>query len=230
MDIYVDTLVSSNTTLPINLYGGSYGNVNLTNLAITNVGWQHLEIPISPTVNLPDCTAYGTYEWYNTTSNTPPAHVEYWFDNVMLKVRPVPPPPPTLSMTPVTRHGLLLDSALGEGGQRGAIQTATDVRWTSGATPSAPVTYAMTISWLPDPTIYSNYDAHIFLAPNAGVGSPDWNLPDMGELQILANSDGTATARMMWKTNDANDNTMLFNELPGGEYGTNGYWAGTLGG
>jgi hypothetical protein len=87
----------------------------------------------------------------------------------------------------------------------------------------------MTISWMPNPAIHSNYQAHIFLAPNAGVGNPDWNLPDMGYLQILANSDGTATARMMWKTNCPNDNTMLFNEVPGGEYGTNRYAAGTLG-
>jgi hypothetical protein len=188
-----------------------------------------LEIPISPTINLSDCTAYGVYDWYNTTPETLPAHVEFWFDNVMLKARPVPPAPPTLSMKPVTQHGLIFDSALGEGGARGAIQTATDVHWFYGATPTAPVTYAMTISWIPDSAVYSNYEAHIFLAPNGGVGSPDWNIQDMGYLQILANSDGTATARMMWKTNEPNGNTMLFNEQFGGEYGTNGCGAGTLG-
>ena len=51
----------------------------------------------------------------------------------------------------------------------------------------------------------------------------------MGYLQILSRSDGTATARMMWKTNDAFDNKMLFNTQPGGDSGTNGYAAGTLG-
>jgi hypothetical protein len=228
-DINIATTVSSNTDIPVFLYGASYDNVQLTNLPITTPGWQHIELPISQSINLADMTAYGVYAWYNTTASTPPAHVEYWMDNVTLVAREVPLPPPTLSLEPVTQPGLLFDSAPGEGGQRGAIDTVLNLPWTSVSSPAAPTTYAMTISSVPDPTIYSNYEAHIFLAPNGGVGNPDWNLPDMGYLQILSRNDGTAIARMMWKTNDANDNTMLFNEQPGGTYGTNGYAAGTLG-
>src|SRR5262249_40215441 len=159
-------------------------------------GWQHVVIPIPPTVNIPSCVAYGVYDWYNTTASTPPAHVEYWMDNVMMVARAAAPPPPTLSIAPVTQRGLLFDSAPGEGGQRGAIDTVVDVRWAGVASQAAPVSYAMTISHVPDPTVYSNYDAHIFIAPNSGVGNPDWNLSDMGELQILSQNDGTARAQM----------------------------------
>jgi hypothetical protein len=228
-DININTLVSSNSDIPIALYGSGYENKALATIPIANAGWQHIVLPISTTIGLPNCTAYGVYDWYNTTASTPPAHVEYWLDNVMMKARIVLPPPPTLSLAPVTQRGLLIDSAPGEGGQRGAIDTVQDVHWVGTATPGAPVTYAMTISSVPNPAIYSNYEAHIFLAPNPGVGNPDWNLADMGYLQILTQNDGTAIARMMWKTNDAFDNKMLFNEQPGGQYGTNGYAAGTLG-
>jgi hypothetical protein len=147
----------------------------------------------------------------------------------MLVARSAGPPPPTLAATPVAQHGLLFDSGAGEGGQRGAINSVTDVRWTGYAGTASPVSYSMTIASAPDPAIYSNYEAHIFLAPNFGVGNPDWNLSDMGYLQIQSQSDGTATGRMMWKTNDPMDNTMLLNEQPGGTEGTNGFAAGTLG-
>ncbi|HTL58428.1 MAG TPA: hypothetical protein VL361_22260 [Candidatus Limnocylindrales bacterium] len=209
-DIYINNAASSNTSLSIRLYGHEYGNVGLTNLPLTLSGWQHLEIPIPSTISLSDCTGYGIYDWYNTTASTPPAHVEYWMDNVMLVARTAGPPPPTLTIAPVTDRGLLFDSGPGEGGQRGAIHSASDVRWSGYATPASPVTYSMTISKVPDPAICSNYEAHIFLAPNGGVGNPDWNLSDMGYLQILNHNDGTATARMMWKTNDPMNNDMLF--------------------
>jgi len=228
MDININTAVSSNTTIPIVLFGYNYENIALTNLPITTAGWQHLVIPIPSTINLPNCTAYGVYDWYNTTAGTPPAHVEYWMDNVMVVARGVPVPPPTLSLKPMTHSGLLFDSGPGEGGARGGVDTIINVQW-AGVAANSPVTYSMTVGWVPDPATYSNYEAHIFLAPSAGQGNPDWNSPDMGYLQVLNHSDGTATARMMWKTNDAFDNTMLFNTAPGGDYGTNGYAAGTLG-
>lgn len=229
-DIFINTAGCSNvSTIPIRLYGYNYENIGITNLPVNLSGWNHIVVPLSPTINLPDCTAYGVYEWYNTTASTPPAHVEYWIDNVMLVARPTPIPPPTLSLQPVAQHGLIFDSAPGESGQRGAIDTFLSVPWNSVSTPALPTIYAMNISWVPNPAVYSNYEAHIFLAPDAGVGNPDWNESDMGYLQILSRNDGTAIARMMWKTNDAMDNTMLFNEQPGGTYGTNGYAAGTLG-
>jgi len=228
-DLFINNAASSNTTLSVVLYGASYANVTLTNLPLSLSGWQHLVIPVPSNINLPDCTAYGVYDWYNTTASTPQAHVEYWIDNVTLVARSAGPPPPTLSVAPVTQHGLLFDSGPGEGGQRGAIDSVSDVRWAGYASTAAPVTYSMTIASVPDSTTYSNYQAHIFLAPNSGVGNPDWNPSDMGYLQIQNHNDGTATARMMWKTNNAMDNTMLFNEQPGGTYGTNGFAAGTLG-
>jgi hypothetical protein len=229
LDINIASTVSSNTAIPFCLYGAGYGNVALTNFPIETGGWQRLIIPIPATVNLADCVSFGVYDWYNTTAGTPAAHVEFWMDNIVLVARKAVTPPPTLALAAMPHSGLLFDSGTGEGGARGAIDTIGDVHWAGLASAGSPVSYAMTIGWVPDTAVYSNYEAHIFIAPSPGVGNPDWNLADMGYLQILNHSDGTATARMMWKTNDAFDNKMLFNTSPGGDYGTNGYAAGTLG-
>ena len=210
LDINIATGVSSNTTIPFVLYGASYANVSLTNLPITTAGWQHLVIPIPSTINLPDCVAFGIYNWYNTTADTPPAHVEFWMDNIRLVARNAVIPPPTLSLATLPQAGLAFDSGPGEGGARGAVDTVGDVRWTGLVSASSPVTYSMSVGWIPDSKVYSNCEAHIFLAPSAGVGSPDWNLSDMGYLQVVNHNDGTATARMMWKTNEPNGNTMLY--------------------
>lgn len=228
MDVYVDTTVSSNTVIPVYLFGSGYQNNWLADIAITNSGWQHLVIPISPTINLPNCSAYGVYDWYNTVASTPPAHVEYWFDNVKLVARQLPPPPPTLSAKALPHSGLLFDCGVGEGGARGSIDTIGDVRWIGLASSAAPITYSMTVGWVPDPKVYSNYEANIFIAPTAGVGNPDWNLSDVGWLQIHSQNDGTAFAQMLWKTNSPFNNDMFWNTQFGGEYGTNGYAAGLL--
>ena len=210
LDLNIATGVSSNTAIPFVLYGASYANISITNVPITTSGWQHLVIPISPTINLPDCVAFGVYDWYNTTAATPPAHVEFWMDNIVLTARNTVIPPPTVSLSIPPHAGLAFDSGAGEGGARGAIDTIGDVRWAGLVSASAPVTYSMSIGWVPDSAVYSNYEAHIFLAPSPGVGGPDWNLRDVGYLQVVNNNNGSATARMMWKTNEANGNTMLY--------------------
>src|SRR5215831_19163381 len=94
LDLNIATAVSSNTPIPFCLYGAGYGNVALTNMPITTPGWQHLVIAIPSTISLADCVAFGVYDWYNTTASTPPAHVEFWMDNVMLVARTAAPPPP----------------------------------------------------------------------------------------------------------------------------------------
>ncbi|MGA2748665.1 MAG: hypothetical protein ABSG59_07815 [Verrucomicrobiota bacterium] len=229
MDIMVDTTVSSNTPVPIYLWGAGYNNAFLTNVSITSPGWQHLSIPIPPTIDLPNCVAWGFYDWYNTTATTPPAYAQFWIDNVTLVAKVAGPPPPTLSIAPVTQSGLFIDAGPGESGERGGIDTIVDVHW-SGLTAGAPIVYSMDVTSVPNPRIYSNYEAHIFLATIAGLQAPDWNSTDCGYLQILDNADGTATARLMWKTNDPYDNTMFSNTNFGGLGGTNNaFAAGTLG-
>jgi len=224
LDLNIAATVSSNTPIPFCLYGAAYGNVALTNYPITSGGWQHVVIPIAAMVNLADCVAFGVYDWYNTTAGTAPAHVEFWMDNIMLVARKAATPPPVLSLAPISHSGLVFDSGVSETAVRGSIDSLSDVHWAGMASAGAPVSYSMTIGSVPDPAVYPNIEAHIFLAPNAGVGNPDWNLPEMGYLQILSHPDGTATARMMWKTNEPNGNIMLFNTVE-----ANGYAAGTLG-
>jgi hypothetical protein len=179
-----------------------------------------------------DCVGYGSYEWYNTTASTPPAHIEYWFDNVKLVARPVVLPPPKLGMDTVQGTRLFLGSGVADGaGARQGIYTMSQVPWIGQASSAHPVTYSLTISSVPNPAIYSNIQVQIFLVastPN-GTAAADWNPSDMCFLQISDHPDGTAYGRLMWKTNDANDNTMLWNTQFGGANGTNGYAAGTLG-
>lgn len=224
LDINIASTVSSNTAIPFYLFGAAYGNVALTNLPISSGGWQHLVIPIPPTIAMADCVAFGVYDWYNTTVGTPPAHVEFWMDNIVLVARKAVTPPPVLALTPLSHSGLVFDSGASETAVRGSIDSLAETHWSGLVDAASPVTYSMTIASIPDPASYPNSEAHIFLAPSAGVGNPDWNLADMGYLQILSHTNGAATARMMWKTNEVNGNTMLFNTVE-----TNGYAAGTLG-
>jgi len=135
-----------------------------------------------------------------------------------------------VSVAPATRKGLIFDSAPGEGGARGGIHTAVSLPWQGLAASGTPLSYSMNISWVPNQNVYSNFEAAIALGAAFEGTAADWNPTDSGFLQILGNSDGTAIARMMWKTNDPNDNTMLFNTQYGGNGGTNNHFAaGTMG-
>ena len=92
------------------------------------------------------------------------------------------------------------------------------------------MTYAMTISSAPNPAVYPNWEANIFLAPNDSFSNPENNGTDVGWLQILDSTNGTATATMHWKTNSAFDYSMLYNTQYGGTGGTNNtLGAGLLG-
>ncbi|HVM48878.1 MAG TPA: hypothetical protein VMU04_12675 [Candidatus Acidoferrum sp.] len=230
-DMYSDPTLNSNlTTISMYLWGGGYDKLYLGDVTLT-AGWQHVVLPIPPASVMTDCVGYGPYEWYNTDASTPPCHAEYWFDNVKLVARPVALPPPVMTVAPVSGSRLYLGSGVADGaGARQGIYTMSQVPWISQASPGNPVTYSMTISSVPNPALYSNYQAQIFLvagAPN-GTAAADWNFSDMGFLQIADNADGTATARFMWKTNESGGNYMLWNTQFGGSAGTNGYAAGTL--
>lgn len=247
-DIMVNTLVSSNTDIPITLWAqysvvqlipGNGQNPDLNaaengwGVGATNAGWHHVVIPFNAATAVPGVNGFGAYLWYQTGASTPSSHLEYWLDNIRFEAAVAPPPPPTVTLAPLKQFGLMLDSGLGDGAKPGqnrqGLDTVASYPWEANASAGSPVTYSMTITSAPNPAIYSNYEAHIFLAPQAGLGNPDNNCTDVGWLRIVDSSDGTATATMMWKTNSIFDYTMFYNTQFGGQYGTNGLAAGDLG-
>jgi hypothetical protein len=241
-DIMVNTAVSSNTDIPL-AFWAQYNNDRLEPLSndgqvtdlnastdgwgmgLTNASqWEHVVIPITPTMVATaggPVNGFGCYLWYNTDATTPPAHLEFWIDNMRLTALSAPPLPPTLALQNLPQTGLLLDSGLENATFRHELWTVNSYPWESNSTAGSPVTYSMTISSVPNPAIYPNWEANIFLAPTTSFSNPENNGTDVGWLQILDNSNGTATATMHWKTNSAFDYDMLYNTQLGGAGGTN---------
>ena len=244
-DVMVNTTVSSNTAIPITIMGAAYDFDKLFpnngqncdpnaaqdgwGLGVTNSGWNHVVVPLTPDRLIPDAVTFGSYFWYNTGASTPPAHVEFYLDNIRFEAATILPPLPTLAGWPLKNTGLLIDPVYNAAGDREEINTVASFPWEGNASAASPVTYSMTISAMPNPAIYSNFEAHIFLAPDNGNQNPDNNSKDVAFLKILDSGDGSALAEMHWKTNSAFDFTMLDNTQFGGPYGTNGFPAGFLG-
>jgi len=248
-DIMINTAVSSNTDIPL-AFWAQYNNDRLEPLSndgqttdlnastdgwgmgLTNASqWNHVVIPISPTLISTaggPVNGFGCYLWYNTGATTPPAHLEFWIDNMRLTALSAPPPPPTLGIQNLPQTGLLLDSGLQDNTFRHEIWTTSSYPWEGNSTAGSPVTYSMTISSIPNPAVYPSWEANIFLAPNDSVSNPENNGTDVGWLQILDNTNGTATATMHWKTNSAFDYAMLNNTQFGGAGGTNNSLAAGL--
>jgi hypothetical protein len=246
-DIMINTDVSSNTDVPI-AFWAQYSNDRLEPLSndgqnvdlnastdgfgmgLTDPGsWTHVSFPITPTLTQYGLVnGFGAYEWYNTSSATPPAHLEFWIDNMRLAALTAPPPPPSLTVQKLPQTGLLLDSSLQDATFRHEVWTINSYPWEGNSSAGSPVTYSMNISSVPNPAVYSNWEANIFLAPTDDFSNPENNGTDVGWLQILDNSDGTATATMHWKTNSAFDYAMLYNSEYGGQGGTNNTLAAGL--
>ena len=246
-DIKINTAVSSNTDIPL-AFWAQYSNDRLEpnsnngqnvdlnastdgwGMGLTNASqWTHVVIPITPTLTqYGDVNGFGCYEWCETSATTPPAHLEFWIDNMRLTALTAPPPPPTMAVQNLGQTGLLLDSPYVDSGNRNEIWTANSYAWEGASTKASPMTYSLTISSVPNPGIFSNWEANIFLAPQNTFGNPENNGSDVGWLQILDNSDGTAIATMHWKTNSIFNYAMLYNTNFGGLDGTNNALAAGL--
>jgi hypothetical protein len=108
----------------------------------------------------------------------------------------------------------LFASAAGAPYQRQSIYTVNNTGY-SWVDNGKPVTYSLTVTNYPSGA-YSGFQTHIFLVPGSSLPtyetSPDWNEPNVIFLQIVNNADGTANATFRYKTNQANGNSMLFND------------------
>lgn len=188
--------------------------------------WIHVVAPINPTAAKLDTVAGIVLKLWAGGSGGLTGTTTFWLDNVKLiaKTETAPPPPPSLTVATASPGLRLAASAAGQQYQRQSIHTlATDpdgnpnnYSWVASA---SPVTYSLTIQEFPDAT-HSGFQAHIFLAPEnalpygAGDASVDWNANHVVFLQIVNNSDGTATGRFMYKINQPGGNSMLWNTDP----------------
>ena len=231
---------------------GSFGNIQVgfampgysqywawTGNGYTNQGWNHIHAYVDPTVpnvwQLGGVTVY--LPWQTSTGNTNAFYTNasqvttFWIDNIVMKTNLTKPMnPPTLGLAPVAPiPGLNIQTTSAAGTyDRDCIATVNSYSWVgAGATP---VTYAIKIAKYPG-TNYPNCQTHIFLASGASSqpgteASPDWNEPNCVFLQVQNNADGSASGRLMWKTNDANANDQLWGS---GTLGTLNDPAGVLG-
>jgi hypothetical protein len=189
----------------------SWNQIYLTNFpAFTNnAGWTHVHCYIDPAiVGVDQITAFLVYYPWQPGAIT--NDQTFWIDNIIMKTNLTKPlKPPTLSLAAVTDKPGLNIAANGSGDNpRESIAAGGNKSWVNHG--STPVTYSLTITNYPG-TNHPGLQTHFFLVPNPGGESgPDWNEPNCVFVQLLNNADGTATARFMYKTNNPNNNSMLW--------------------
>ena len=128
----------------------------------------------------------------------------FYVDNILILTTnaPVTNPPPVLSIQKASPGLNLFASVPGNAGQRQNIETVNSYPWLGdpGVTK-----YSLTITNFPG-TNNSGFQAQIFLISGApGTESAaDFNETNVMFLQIVNNTDGSATALFMFKTNAPN--------------------------
>jgi len=165
---------------------------------------------------------------YNAYSGYPLFPVRFWIDNLQVNRLQEVLPPPTLSSkieNAVSGLNLFSSSTSDNQYQRTSVKLLQDtgVGWLG----QPDVTYSMTITNFPDPKVYTNYQAHIFVATPDGAPSIDYNSPNLVWLNVQGNADGGGTAYFRYKIFEPGANSNLFGaEYTSGPVGTP--WAGQL--
>jgi hypothetical protein len=232
-DILVNTATSSNTDIPINLFSWDYDQVQIGSVSIpATMAWQHVSIPIPATFTFndtnappPNGTAWGFFDWY---PNTPPACSDFWIDNVQLVGEGFIPPPKMTISKAVQGLNLFAGSGANNYYSRENIETtAADYSW---AKAPGPVSYSFTITNYPIPS-GDAFQVQIFLCPNPGTESAvDWGETNIVFMELDSGTDW-ASWNFRYKTNNANNNTMLFGAGGLATIGTNtaiGTWTVTF--
>jgi hypothetical protein len=229
--------------------GGDYGHIQAGVLvdrttmvpcwdcpAFNSNGWAHIHAYIDPAV--PGiCLIDGFYlfwPWQVAADGSGAGAIQgvqrFWVDNIIFNTNLAKNiKPPALALAPDQETpGLRLTTFGAAVNDRNSIGVSDIEETWVGYDQTTPVTYSFTIAQYPGTNAW-NLQTHLFLVPQAGAESaPDWNETNCVFLRVKNKQDGSAEARFMYKINDPNDNTMLWNTQPGGVYGTNGYPAGTL--
>lgn len=182
-----------------------------------NNNWQHVSLALSASANpkLNAVRGMGFKLQQNKTGANLTGTTSFWLDNVILGaqsqiIRPA------VSVAPLkTPPGLMMVAPGGGNEYNRTLLMALDpvngtrnFSWVgSGATP---VTYSMTIAAYPD-TNHTAFQSVIFLVPNGAGGNPsiDYTAPNVAQLVVMNNSDGSATGYFQYKTNQPNGNSMF---------------------
>jgi hypothetical protein len=207
--------------------------------AATN-GWVHLAETNAAQFQYEANNSLDNYaqgvEFYYTSygdGGYPTNVVIFWIDNLVVNssvAPPPPPPPPVMTIAPAVA-GLNLFTGVGGAAalyNRENIQAdESEYTWV-GAT--APVSYSFTITNYP----VKSGDAvqtQIFLAADPGTeNDPDWEEPNIIFMDLESTTNG-AQWNFRYKTNDANDNAMLYGKGALASIGTNtaiGTWTVTF--
>jgi hypothetical protein len=165
-----------------------------------------------------DTYAQGPEIYYNQYGKPYPTNlVIFWIDDLVVNssvAPPPPPPPPTMSISPAV-PGLNLFTGTGT-----SLYNRENIESTSGSYTwvgaSQPVSFSFTITNYPVGT-NDAVQTQIFLVPNPGTESdPDWNEANCVflDLENQLSVNGGANWTFHYKTNDANDNAMVYNTNP----------------
>jgi len=188
--------------------------------AITNGnGWIHVTMLLA--------SALGTYTkldavegiYFKVQQNYTGANLvglsDFWIDNIIFQTVSGPTPKTTLAIRPVTTPaGLMLVNPGGGNGYVRAIMLAMDAvngtrnfSWVGQG--STPVTYSQTL--VQYPTNQPFMQNVIFLAQNSQAqdSGPDYDLANVAQLSMYANTNGTATASFQFKTNQPGGNSQF---------------------
>jgi len=210
MDVYWTNVTNITSYGGIGLMTPGYGMVFLTNnVAIpSKPGWQHYAIAIDPTLaNLSSIAGVMIYDWQDAG---PPAHAEFWVDNVQLIARAVPVPPPTLSLDNKPVPGLAFIAASPGTYDRQEIRTVgTNYSWVGA---SGPVSYSFNVAKLAD-NAHAGFEIFIYLNP--GMPSPTDGGADYGETNVVRvglgnDADGSGWCDLNFKTNAPNSNGVMW--------------------
>jgi hypothetical protein len=218
-DIYVGTNNAPTSsgnfgTLAVGIITSGYSYEQFGGGAVTipgaaSNGWVHISVPVDHTLpgitQVPGiCFDFNNYGGYPTNLFT------FWIGNLVMTYSGKPPPPPTASIVKVV-PGLtqFADSAPTYNRQ----VLATDQSGTANVTwynQSGPVTYSWKIASYPTST-YSNFLVGLNLMPElTNCSDPDWTGSNDLWVAMENNADGTVTAGIAYKTNQAVGNSQLF--------------------
>ncbi len=192
-----------------------FGN---TSVSTNNTSWVNLEAPIPLTHTLIDDVKGVCFKmWAGGATDGLTGTTVFWVDNIHFNANTnvAPPPPPTMAVARATPGLQLYASKGGSQYQRQSLRTMNPAYGWMDA--GKPVTYSMTIKEFPD-SAHSSFQAHIFLVPGDNVArtdaSPDYSQANVVFVQIVNQSDGSASASFLYKTNQPSGNSMFWNTDP----------------